>query len=160
MLAASVFYTWDDTPAYHRTAAYGPRAVQVAYAPEYHRLTVFGLEFSKPWSDFVFRGEAAYYKGRYHETTAIDTDPVQKDSLKWLGGMDWSPGGDWTIIAQITGDEIFDHQETLIEKAGVLTTTLNVTKKLLHQTLTLPPGCSTTSRGKTRFIHGLRPSTT
>jgi hypothetical protein len=136
-VAASVFYTWDDYAAYHRRVEEDGDLIRVFYAPEHHRLTVFGLEFSRPWSDFVFRGEAAYYRGRYLETKNLAEDPVPRDIVKWLGGVDWSPGNDWTLIAQLTGDYIVDHDHRLADKEHNLTATLNISKKLLRQTLTL-----------------------
>lgn len=136
-VASSVFYTWDDYPAYHRRVEDDGDIVRVSYIPEHHRLTVFGLEFSRPWSDFVFRGEAAYYKGRYYETKDLAEDPVPKDVFKWLGGIDWSPGNDWSLIAQLTGDYIVDHEDRLEDEEHDLLATLNISKKLLGQTLIL-----------------------
>ena len=136
-LAASVFYTWDDYAARHRRVRTDGQGIHIAFAPEYHRLTVFGLTFSRPWSDFVFRGEAAYYLGRYLEAADIAVDPLQRDILKWLGGVDWSPGNDWTLIAQLTSDVIIDHGDRLADEAHTLTATFNISKKLLRQMLTL-----------------------
>ena len=136
-VAASVFYTWDDFPAYHRTTRSEGDHLVVDYTPRHHRLTVLGLEFSRPWSDFVFRGEAAYYFGKYLETDAITLDPIKKDQLKWLGGVDWSPGNDWTVIAQLTGDLILNYDDRLADGAHETMATLSVSKKLLNQTLTL-----------------------
>lgn len=136
-IAASVFYTWDDYPAYHRTTRSEGDTLFVDYAPRHHRLTVFGLEFSRPWSDFVFRGEAAYYLGKYHETKKIDMDPIQRDLLKWLAGVDWTPGNDWTVTAQFTGDAMIDHDANMADEAHEAMATLSLSKKLLNQTLTL-----------------------
>ena len=135
--AASVFYTWDDNPAYHRTLRIEGDDFFVDYAPQHHRLTVLGLEFSRPWSDYVFRSEAAYYIGKYHETDSIALDPMQKDLFKWLVGVDWTPGNDWTVIAQFIVSHIIDHDARLADEAHESSVTLNVSKDLLHQTLTL-----------------------
>lgn len=136
-VAASVFYTWDDYPAYHRITRSQDDDFFVDYAPRHHRLTVLGLEFSRPWSDFVFRGEAAFFLGKYLETDDITMDPMKKDKLKWLGGVDWTPGDDWTVIGQITGDLIMDYDARLADEAHESMATLSVSKKLLNQTLTL-----------------------
>jgi hypothetical protein len=135
--AASVFYTWDDFPAQHRNLTQSGGTTILRFYPQHHRLTVFGLEFSRPWSDFVFRGEAAYYKGRYYEKTDITDNPVQKDAIKWLVGVDWSPGNDWSLIAQLTGTTILDYQPDLADSRHSPMATLNVSKKLMRQTLTL-----------------------
>ena len=136
-VAASVFYTWDDNPTYHRTTRSEGDDLFVDYTPHHHRLTVLGLEFSRPWSDFVFRGEAAYYIGKYHETKEIALDPMQKDLLKWLAGVDWTPGNDWTVIAQFTGDTIMNHDARLVNEALETSATLSISKELLNQTLTV-----------------------
>lgn len=136
-VAASLFHTWDDYPAMHRTVRTDGDNLIVNYAPAHHRLTVFGLEGSRPWGDFVFRAETAFYRGRYFETTALDIDPRRKDSLKWLGGVDWTPGNDWTVTGQLIGEHILGHEKVLHERAGSYMATLNVAKKLLRQTLTL-----------------------
>ena len=84
--AASVFYTWNDYPTRYRHIECNGETTLVCLVPEHHRLTVFGLEFSRPWSEFVFRGEAAYYKGCYYETKGISDNPLKKDAIKWLLG--------------------------------------------------------------------------
>ncbi len=136
-VAASVFYTWDDNPAMHRTVTQNKGETDVRFSPEHHRMTVFGFEFSRPWSDFVFRGEVAYYLGRFFEPASITGSPLKKNALNWLGGLDWSPGNDWSIIAQVGGIAIFDHEPGLAADEHSLSGTVHVSKKLLRQTLTL-----------------------
>jgi hypothetical protein len=136
-IAASAFYTWDDIAARHRTVSYASGTPDVRFHPEHHRMTVLGLEFSRPWSDFVFRGEAAYYLGRYRETTVPNRDPSPRDSLKWLLGLDWTPGNDWSISAQILNENIFGHTSYLAAEENDSLVTLNISKKLFNQILTL-----------------------
>ncbi len=136
-VAASVFHTWDDYAALHRQVREANGITEMTFAPRHHRLTVFGIEFSRPWSDFVFRGETAYYKGRYRELSDGERDPLPKDSVKWLGGVDWTPGNDWSVITQLTGECILEHEDILADRANTLMATFNVSKKLLRQTLTL-----------------------
>ncbi len=136
-VAASVFHTWDDRPAMHRTVSRREGGIDVHFSPEHHRMTVFGLEFSRPWSDFVFRGEVAYYLGRYFEPESVTGDPSRKNALNWLAGIDWTPGNDWSVIAQAAGVFIVEHERSLAAEQHALSGTLNVSKKLLRQTLTL-----------------------
>jgi hypothetical protein len=136
-VAASAFYTWDDMPARHRSVSYASGAPDIRFRPKHHRMTVLGLEFSRPWSDFVFRGEAAHYIGRYRETTAPARDPTPKDSLRWLLGLDWTPGDDWTVSAQALNEKIFGYKPHLSARENEPLVTLNISKKLLNQTLTL-----------------------
>ncbi|ADU61590.1 MAG: hypothetical protein KUA35_14190 [Pseudodesulfovibrio sp.] len=135
-MSASVFYTWDDFAANHRTVStVGPSSVE--FSPRYHRMTVLGLDFARPWSDFVFRFETAGYLGRYFETRQLAIDPKRKNSVKWLGGMDWTPGGDWSVIAQLYGEHLLNHESCLVAERDEVSTTLHVSKKVLRQTLTL-----------------------
>jgi hypothetical protein len=135
--AASIFHTWDDHPAMHRDLLEDEDGMHVALEPRHHRLTVFGLECSRPWSDFVFRGEAAYFRGRYFEPASLFENPARKNALKWLAGVDWTPGNDWMVTAQLVGEHMFAHEGRLRQQANSYLATLHVSKKLLRQTLTL-----------------------
>ncbi len=136
-LAASIFYTWDDFPAMHREVSIGAGETTVKFAPMHHRLTIFGIEGSRPWSDYVFRFEAACYKGRYYEPASLLGQPGKKDAIKWLGGIDWTPGDNWTITAQLIGDHILGSPALLARKKHLYTATLNISKKVFNQTVTI-----------------------
>jgi len=135
--AASLFHTWDYHPAMHRDLLEDAEGTLVTFTPRHHRLTVFGLECSRPWSDFVFRGEIASFRGRHFEAASLLDDPARKESLKWLTGADWTPGNDWIVTTQLVGEHIFDHEQSLRQRANSYLATLHVSKKLLRQTLTL-----------------------
>ncbi|PIE63724.1 MAG: hypothetical protein CSA26_11555 [Desulfobacterales bacterium] len=136
-LAASVFYTWDDFPAMHRKVSVTGNETRVEFAPRHHRLTIFGVEGARPWSDYVLRFEAAYYKGRYYEPATLFSQPEKKDEVKWLGGIDWNPGNNWTVTTQLIGDHILGDASLLVRKKHQYTATLNISKKVMNQTLTL-----------------------
>jgi hypothetical protein len=136
-IAVSAFYTWDDFPAAHAAVSEENGTTRIVYKPEHHRLTVFGLECSIPAGAFVLRGEAAFYCGRYFESGNPAVGPCQKNALKTLGGVDWYPGDNWTLTAQLLDDCIFNHDECLQKEEHTLTATLNVSKKVLRETLTI-----------------------
>lgn len=136
-VAASVFSAWDDYPVMHRKVVRHEGRTLVCFSPRYRRITVFGLEFSRPWADFVFRGEMAYLAGRFFEPEELTGAPLKKNSLSWLGGVDWTPGGDWSVIAQMTGVVIFDYDPALEQDEQSLALTLHVMKKLFRQTVSL-----------------------
>lgn len=136
-ISASAFYTWDDFATSHRTVSTVGSTTFVTVSPEHHRMGVVGLDFSRPWSDFVFRFETACYLGRYFETKSLAVDPIKKNSVKWLAGVDWTPGDDWSIIAQYTGEDIIDYNPILSSNHHDRTVTLNISKDLLRDTLTL-----------------------
>ncbi len=135
-VAASAFYTWDDTPTLHvgREAGYNNALV---IRPKHHRLTVFGLTLSRPWSDCVFRGEAALYRRHYLAASVPENGPLAKNLVKWLAGVDWTPGDDWTITAQVVGQFIAQYEADLRARENSFLGTLNISKKLMNQRLTL-----------------------
>ncbi len=132
-VAASVFYTWDDTPALHPSLD----GHTLVISPKHHRLTIFGLTFSRPWSDFVFRGEAAFYQGQYLASSSPTGKPSARNLVKWLAGVDWTPGNNWTITAQVVGQSIFHHQPCLAAQKDSFLGTLNISKKLMNERLTI-----------------------
>ncbi len=136
-LAASVFYTWDDFAALHRRVRSVANTTRIEFTPKHHRMTVFGLEGAKPWSDYVFRFEAAYYLGRYYAPASLVAQPGKKDAVKWLAGIDWRPGNNWTVTAQLIGDHLLDNASALARKRHQYVSTCNVSKKLFNETVTL-----------------------
>jgi len=137
-VAISAFRTWDDYPVMHRAfKSRGHGIADVHIQPEYHRMTVLGLEFSRPSGDFVYRGEVACYLGRYFEQEGVAFEPLKKNALNWLVGIDWAPGNDWNVIAQAAGVFIYDYEEGMADERHRTFCTLHVSKKLLDQILTI-----------------------
>ena len=136
-MSASAFYTWDDYAANHRTVTTVGPVTTVTFRPRHHRMTVLGMDFSRPWSDFVFRFEGAGYIGRYFDTRFLTIDPKRKNSVKLLAGMDWTPGNDWSVIAQLFSVHVLDYESCLSANRDEVSSTLHVSKDLLNETLTL-----------------------
>ena len=132
-VAASAFYTWDDTPALHPSLDGHTLVIN----PKHHRLTIFGLAFSRPWSDFVFRGEAAFYQRQYLACSSPASKPLARNLVKWLAGVDWTPGNDWTITAQVVGQSIFHYRPSLTARKDSFLGTLNISRKLMNERLTI-----------------------
>ena len=136
-MSASVFYTWDDYAANHRTVTTVGPVTTVTFEPRHHRMTVLGMDFSRPWSDFVFRFEGAGYIGRYFDTRFLTINPKRKNSVKLLAGVDWTPGDDWSVIAQIYSVHVLDYESCLSANRDDVNTTLHISKDLLNERLTL-----------------------
>ena len=90
-------YTWDDDPALGKNVEFTPVnghpvPSKITVTPEYHRLSLAGGSFSTTLGPFVLRGEAAYYFGKYFQTTnpMVNNGLVQKDYLHYLVGVDFS----------------------------------------------------------------------
>ncbi|PIE90143.1 MAG: hypothetical protein CR997_07755 [Acidobacteria bacterium] len=136
-VAASVFYSWDDTPVLHPVVDAPNHDDSLILSPRHHRVTIYGLAFSRPWSDFVFRGETAFYRGQRLACDSLTLEPLVKNLVKWLAGVDWTPGHDWTLTAQLVGESILNHEPVLSAPANRFLCTLNVSKKLMNERLTL-----------------------
>lgn len=128
-LAFSYFYTWNDFPCYQRSGT--------ALEPVFDRVHILGAEFSKPLGKFVYRAEAAWFAGSLLQGYDSDYFTAQKDRIKWLTGLDWYPGNDWTLSWQYAQDHILNSGSGLAESGCAKTVTFSVSKDLFREKLTL-----------------------
>jgi hypothetical protein len=131
-LALSALHTWDKFPLLRRQYTLDNRLL---IRTEHHRLTFLGLEFSMPMSTIVLRGESAFFTGKRLET--VEDGLLEKQTLKWLVGVDWFPGDGWNTSAQVTGTKIFSYEDIISEESHTYLATLHCSKKMLRETLTL-----------------------
>ncbi len=110
-------YMWDDDPALAKVVEFTPVNGQpvptkVTVYPEHHRLSLAGGSFSTTLGPFVLRGEAAYYFGKYFQTTnpAKDNGLIKKDYLHYLVGIDFSLF-DINFSGQFIQKAIMDYNE-------------------------------------------------
>ena len=108
------YFHYDD-PAMHLTKQINPATMQLTgltVRPEYHRVGMGGGSFSVPVGDLVFRGEGAYYSGRYFQTEnpAIADAAIEKDNLHYMAGLDYTIGG-VKLSAQFIQAYILDYEE-------------------------------------------------
>ena len=115
--AVSAFHTRDDDPLY-----------------KYHTLDFIGLEFSKPAGDFVIRNENAFYFNKHFFTETEKTSSENK-YLKNMIGIDWYGDGGFTILLQYGTEYIIDYSDDISSEEFMHFTTLNISKKLLRETL-------------------------
>ena len=118
-------YTWDDNPAMHVQKHFGkdtttmpptPILTGITITPQHHRLYVAGGSFSTEIKGVIFRGEGAYYNGKYFQTEdplAVDA-LIQKDYLNYVFGLDFSIGG-VKLSGQFIQKYILDHDEKMVE---------------------------------------------
>jgi hypothetical protein len=131
--AVSAFQCWWDTPWYHAETGAGGTVLQ----GEYYRVSGVGGEFSVPRGDLVIRGETAYLRGRRFERTSYSLDYLERDALKMLLGLDWYPGNNWTVSAQVADEMVLDYDRAMARDEHDWLGTLKLSKKLLRETLTL-----------------------
>jgi hypothetical protein len=137
-LAISCFRAWDDIPTAYREVVSQGDSVRVSLRPEYERTTFYGAELSRPWGDVVLRAEAAYFTGlRFEPADELSEEMFEKDALKGMLGVDWSPGANLAISAQFVDDFILDCEEAILNDEHTTLVTTSVSKTLFRETLEL-----------------------
>ncbi len=87
-------YMWDDDPTLFSSVSIDSATgnTKLTIIPEHNRLTVAGGSFSMPVGPFIFRGEGAYYWGKYFNTVnpALNRGVIQKDYIHYMLGLDFT----------------------------------------------------------------------
>lgn len=140
-------YTWDDNPTMHvqkqmetdnTTTPPTPILTGLTITPEHHRLTIAGGSFSTEIKGVIFRGEGAYYNGKYFQTEdPFATDAVvQKDYLNYVAGLDFNIGS-VKLSAQFIQRFILDYNADIKESEIQNTATFMARYDMLRETLHL-----------------------
>ena len=140
-------YTWDDNPIMHVQKEFGmdtssmpphPYLKGLDITPEHHRLTLAGGSFSTEIKGVIFRGEAAYYNGKYFQTKDPDVEDaiIQKDYLHYVAGVDFSLG-DVKLSTQFIQQYIIDYEEDIFNRETENTATFMARYDMMRETLHL-----------------------
>ncbi len=108
-------YMWDDDPTmYPSLKPDGGGGMNLIITPQHNRLSLAGGSFSTTLGPFVFRGETAYYFGKYFNTITpqINQGVIQKDYIHYMLGTDFSVW-DINISAQFIQKAILDYDESI-----------------------------------------------
>ncbi len=103
----------------------------------YHRMTFVGGDFSKPFGQFVARGEAAFNFNKFFETKQFSQEAEKHNALNYLVGLDWFAPNEWFLSVQFSDEVIFNYSEELLKGKTTPLLTFNVSKNLLNSTLKL-----------------------
>lgn len=138
LVGGSFFY---DDPALHLTKQIDPVTMQltgITARPEYHRVTMGGGSFSLPVAGFVFRGEGAYYSGRYFQTSdnSVADAVIEKDNLHYMAGLDYTLAG-VKLSVQLIQEYILDYDDELVYDEFESTMTFLARKDFLRERLWL-----------------------
>lgn len=138
-------YTWDATPNMYiekettiDSATNQPVLTGLLVTPEINRLTVVGGSFTSTIKGFVLRGEAAYYDGKYFQTS----DPMatgaltQKNYLHYVVGLDYTLGK-LKLSAQFIQKYIMDYNDFIGEEEFGNTMTFLARYDAMRETLHL-----------------------
>ena len=130
-------YTWNKLPVFSTSFSEGNDTTFLL--PEHHRLFMAGLDLSATIGSLVVRGEGAYFKGENYPSDFIGSSNylISRDVIRTLLGLDWYPGGEWTLTGQLSYTSILKYCEELSCEQHNVLATLGISKKLLHSTLLL-----------------------
>jgi hypothetical protein len=114
----AAFYGWNDVPHVTKKLNFsGAVPSGLELTPGYARTIMAGADLSAPLGEFLLRLEAAWTGGGRYERSGEETaaalqarqsdEPVEKQNLKLLAGLDWNPSG-WTLSAQYYEDLLPD----------------------------------------------------
>ncbi len=127
--------TWNKMPAFRLNGITAENKLDID--ARYGRMTMLGADMSASVGKFVLRAEFAEYIDALLSTKNFATDPVRKNQTSALVGIDWYPGGDWTIMFQYNHVYIADYSTELNDYEHTGIATMNVSKALLRNTLKL-----------------------
>jgi len=138
-------YTWDATPNMYiekeftvDTTTGSPVLSGLLITPEINRLTIAGGSFTSTIKSFVVRGEAAYYNGKYFQTS----DPMaagalsQNDYLHYVVGLDYGVGH-LKLSTQFIQKYIMDYNDFIDEEEFGNTMTFLARYDAMRETLHL-----------------------
>jgi len=138
-------YTWDQTPSMFVEKQFGmdtvthkPILTGLLITPEHHRLYVAGGSFTSTIKSFVIRGEAAYYDGKYFQTTdpVAEGALVQKNYLHYVVGLDYGVGN-LKLSTQFIQKYIMDYDDKINDEEFNNTMTFLARYDAMRETLHL-----------------------
>ncbi|MFO7914532.1 MAG: DUF1302 family protein [Candidatus Krumholzibacteriales bacterium] len=129
-------YAWDDDPTMHISRSVDPESREIlslTVTPEHHRLGIAGGSFSTTLGPVVFRGEGAWYSGKYFNTADAE---VEKNYIHYLLGLDYSLW-DIDLSGQFIQQAIMDYHPGIRNDEFNNTATLRARRDFMRETLTL-----------------------
>jgi hypothetical protein len=132
-------YFFDDDPINHITRQIDPETMQLTgliARPEHHRLAMGGGSFSTQLGPFLLRGEAAYYNGKYFQTssTMASDGTIEKDYLHYMAGLDYNLKG-VILTAQFIQEYILDYEDGIMNEEFENTMTFLAKKDFFRERL-------------------------
>ncbi|MCG8697661.1 MAG: hypothetical protein MI922_06365 [Bacteroidales bacterium] len=133
----SALNTWNKAPVY--SYHINDSSVAIHITPEHHRMGFVGFGFSKSLNAFIIRGESAFNFNKKFSPKPeyFHVGLLENNSFNYLLGIDWYPGGEWTVTGQFSDEYILDCCYHNASDEHTYISTLGITKKVLHSTLSL-----------------------
>ncbi len=126
-------HTWNKMPV----ITYRPTTTHVEVSPQYYRMGFFGGDVSKPLGPFILRGEMAFNVDKHFSYKPETGNMAQKgfNTVNYLVGVDWYAPHEWTVMTQFSSESILGYENQIAQPHHNSLLTLNVSKKLLDNTL-------------------------
>jgi len=138
-LSMSYFYTWDDSPIFHRKVKRFPESLMPIFklSPRHHRFHVFGFTYNKVIGPLVFRGEGGYYLNKHLASSdPQDSDGFKKrDYLYYMLGCDYHVFHNMDLNLQFIQKVISHYDRYFSEDSVQNSLTLFIQTDFLHETL-------------------------
>ncbi len=96
-------YQYNNLPVLRQNLAIVDSQAVVTITPEYERTHIFGATFSNAFSDWVVRGEIAYFTEHYFigKNSLQNQGVVKSPELHYVVGLDWNAPWDVLLSAQL-----------------------------------------------------------
>ena len=136
-VSVSSLYTWNKMPVFE--TAFTESYDTTILTPVHQRLGMTGIDLSKPIGSFVLRAEGAYFAGENHTSrmNGNTSHLIEKDVARYMIGLDYYPGSDWTVTGQFAQTSIIGFNDDLEGDQHTFLATLGISKKVLRSTLAL-----------------------
>ena len=130
------YYGFDDSPNFMYTPDAMP-PTKITVTGKYYRYGMAGFDLAVPAGAFVIRAESAFFIERALQLGQTSLGGCErKNELRALAGIDWNKNG-WMLTAQYYGDVVFAYVDSLARDAYEHGATVNLSKTLFSETLTL-----------------------
>lgn len=129
----AALHTWNKKPVFTKTL----QSDSLFVCPYYHRMTFVGGDVSKPFGQFVIRGEAAFNFGKRFARKRPNAPLHKSNTVNYLVGIDWYAPSEWMLSLQFANESIFKYVNELETERHAPLLTLNMSKTTLSSTLKL-----------------------
>ncbi len=155
-VALIFFHGWEDNPSISGPTefiGFDPDTPLIASRIDYARMDMLGLNFTRPWSKFILRGELAHFiDKRFHSRKTLTMDPddpdwpaelesstrmYEKDMLQLMVGADYSGISNVTLSLQFEEKFImnFDSEDGLMRSSAVAKAASDLNKDNAYESL-------------------------
>lgn len=131
-------YQYNNLPVLRQNLRLQNGRPSITITPVYERTHVFGSTFSTAFSDWVARGEFAYFSDHYF----IGRDPVQNQGvvrspeLHYVLGLDWNAPGDVLLTMQLIQSWVLKDADLTTRDQLDTTITGLLRRNFIYDTLT------------------------